>query len=137
MTGRPCDIPNADHDGTARLYPSGWRCISHAPQARTTGPAASTSTAPPVRHPARPVVELRATGALRIDCGQGIEIKDGDRAGQIWWKTQPRARYECVACHWESETVTGPEAVKGFTARIRTSHRATCPGAPAQGAQAA
>ncbi|WP_369778868.1 hypothetical protein [Streptomyces sp. R33] len=139
MTGRPCDVPGADHDGTARLYPCGWRCTAHAPQARTT-PAETppTPAAAPTRRAARPAEDpYRITSALLIDCGTGIEIKDGDRAGQIWWKANPRARYECVACQWRSEIVTGPIAVQTFVSHIRDTHRATCTGAPTEGAQAA
>ncbi|MCX5197191.1 hypothetical protein OOK31_25390 [Streptomyces sp. NBC_00249] len=76
-------------------------------------------------------------GGLFIDGGEGHEIKHGDRAGQIRWTSQPRARYECVACRWKSETVTGPAAVKAFVAHIRTTHRATCPATTNEGARAA
>lgn len=80
----------------------------------------------------------RVTGALRVDCGEGRETRHGERAGQIRWITQPRARYECVACGYRSETVTGPEAVKAFVSHIRTTHQATCPAAnPTEGAHAA
>ncbi|MFJ3923065.1 hypothetical protein [Streptomyces sp. NPDC090022] len=81
---------------------------------------------------------LRITGALFIDAGEGREIRHGDRAGQIHYTRHPRARYECLACGWTSETVTGPEAVKAFTSHIRITHPATCPAAaPTEGAQAA
>ncbi|MFC8491823.1 hypothetical protein ACFUJU_13670 [Streptomyces sp. NPDC057235] len=64
--------------------------------------------------------------ALFVDLGEGREIRHGDRAGQIRWTRPPRARFECVACQWASETVTGPEAVKTFIAHIRTTHQAVC-----------
>lgn len=80
----------------------------------------------------------RVTGALFVDCGEGREIRHGDRAGQIRWTRQPRARYECVACGYRSETVTGPDAVKAFVSHIRTTHQATCTAAAhTEGAQAA
>ncbi|MFB6809451.1 hypothetical protein [Streptomyces sp. NPDC056387] len=140
MSGQPCDIPAPDHDGTARLYACGWRCTSHAPQIRPVTATAAAPTAAPAR---RRIVRTapcsrQVTAALRIDCGTGIEIKDGDRAGQIWWKTEPRARYECVACQWRSEIVTGAAAVQRFTDHIRTTHQAVCPAAATQqGAHAA
>lgn len=139
MSGRPCDIPSNAHDGTARLYPCGWRCTSHAPQARPVTAAAASPAAGPARSRIKPTpaYSRQVTAALRVDCGAGIEIKDGDRAGQIWWKTQPRARYECVACGWQSAIVTGPLAVKNFTSSIRTTHQAACTGATTEGAQAA
>ncbi len=80
---------------------------------------------------------LRITGGLFIDCGEGREIKHGDRAGQIRYTRQPRARYECVACRTTTETVTGAEAVKAFINHIRATHKATCTGAATEGAQAA
>jgi len=138
-TPRSCDIPAADHDGQARLYPCGWRCTSHAPQARTTPADTAAPASAAVRRITRPATteaRPRVAGALRIDCGIGVELKDKG-PGQFWWKEQPRARYECVACRWTSETVTGPEAVKAFARHIRTTHKAACPGAVTEGAQAA
>ncbi|WP_327169516.1 hypothetical protein [Streptomyces subrutilus] len=138
MIGRPCDVPSGGHDGPVRLYPGGRLCTAHAPQARPT-PVTEPATAPPVRLRPRPAPDdtvRQVTGALRIDCGTGIETKGG-RPGEFWWKTKPRARYECVACHWASETVTGPDAVKAFARHIRTTHQATCTGAATEGAQAA
>lgn len=138
MTARPCDVPGPEHEGLARLYPCGWRCTSHAPQARTT-PTAAPTTAPPVRLAARRAPDapvLQVTGALRIDCGEGFEAKDKG-AGQFWWKTEPRARYECVACGYRSDVVTSPASVKAFISHIRTTHQATCPGAITEGAHAA
>lgn len=115
MTGRPCEVPTDTHDGTVRLYPGGWYCTSHAPQPRTTEPAAAVN---PLRRAirTRPVDDAprQVTAALRIDCES---------------KTRPRARYECVTCGWASEAVTGPAAVQAFVSHIRTTHRATCPGA--------
>lgn len=78
----------------------------------------------------------RVISALRVDCGDGREITRGPRAGQIRWTRQPRARFECVACNWRSETVTGPEAVKTFVSHIRTTHQAVCTATP-EGATAA
>ncbi|MEU2730071.1 hypothetical protein ABZ650_20380 [Streptomyces griseoviridis] len=69
----------------------------------------------------------RVSDALFIDCGTGYEHKTGDRAGQITYTRQPRARYECVRCGYASPVVTGPDDVKRFVATARTSHRATCP----------
>jgi len=71
--------------------------------------------------------QQRVVDALFIDCGEGFEIKNGDRAGQIKYTRQPRARFECVPCGYASETVTGPDAVKRFVATARTNHRAICP----------
>ncbi|MEU9865517.1 hypothetical protein AB0D99_32075 [Streptomyces sp. NPDC047971] len=79
----------------------------------------------------------RVTAALFIDCGEGREIRHGDRAGQIRYTRQPRARYECAACNYRSETVTGPDAVKAFVAHIRATHQAVCPAATTEGARAA
>jgi hypothetical protein len=138
MTGRPCDIPSPNHDGTARLYPCGWRCTSHAPQARTTAPAEPVTT-PPVRLAARrtPAAHvLQVAAALRIDCGEGFAIKDAP-PGEFSWKTHPRARYECVTCGRASETVTGAIAVRNFLDHIRATHKATCTGATTEGAHAA
>lgn len=73
---------------------------------------------------------LRVGDALFVDLGDGYEIKQGDRAGQIEYTRQPRARFECTRCEYESETVTGPEPVKRFVATARHDHRAICP-APA------
>lgn len=139
MTGHLCDVPGSGHDSQARLYACGWRCTSHAPQARTTATTPGTATAAPVRKAVRARHDgpLLVVGALRIDCGQGVEIKTGDRAGEIRWKTHPRARYECVACGWTSETVTGPTAVQTFAAHIRSTHQAACLGAITEGARAA
>lgn len=65
--------------------------------------------------------------ALFVDLGEGFEIKDGDRAGQIRWTRQPRARFECVRCGYASPTVTGAPAVRDFVANEPTDHRAVCP----------
>lgn len=72
------------------------------------------------RHLATQVI----TAALFIDCGQGREDKT---TGQITYSRPPRARYECLRCHTTEGPVTGARAVQAFVARIRTSHRATCP----------
>jgi hypothetical protein len=136
MTGRPCDVPTGAHDGRVRLYPCGWRCTSHAPQARTTANE-PTTTVTPIRRPRTPREEpLRITGALRIDAGEGFATKDAG-PGQFAWKTQPRARYECVTCGWKSEIVTGATAIRTFINHIRATHKAACTGAPIEGAQAA
>ncbi|WP_228975011.1 hypothetical protein [Streptomyces sp. DH12] len=71
----------------------------------------------------------RVIDALYVDCGEGREIRHGDRAGQITWRRQPRARFECLRCHTVEGPVTGPLAVQRFAATIRTTHRATCPAA--------
>ncbi|MFE9845823.1 hypothetical protein [Streptomyces goshikiensis] len=136
MTGRPCDVPGDVHDGQPRLYPCGWRCTSHAPQTR---PALTPTTSAPAatRRQTPQPTRWQVIRALFIDCGQGIEIKTGDRAGQIWWKTPPRARHECLDCGWQSETVTGPAKVKAFISHIRDTHQATCTGAVTEGARAA
>lgn len=65
--------------------------------------------------------------ALFVDLGDGYEIKNGDRAGQIKYTRQPRARFEYVRCGCALETVTGPDPVKRFVATARTNHRAICP----------
>jgi hypothetical protein len=69
----------------------------------------------------------RVIDALYVDLGEGREIRHGDRAGQIRWTRQPRARFECLRCHTTEGPVTGPHAVREFVARIRADHRATCP----------
>lgn len=138
MTARLCDIPAPDHDGTARLYPCGWRCTSHAPQARTTAPAEPATTRPVslATRRNRTTTVLQVTAALRIDCGEGFANKEAG-PGEFSWKTHPRARYECVACGWTSETVTGAIAVRTFLNHIRATHKATCTKATTEGAQAA
>jgi hypothetical protein len=64
------------------------------------------------------------TGGLFIDCGDGFENKNGDRAGQITYRRAPRARYECLRCHAVEGPVSGAAEVKRFVATIRTTH--TC-----------
>lgn len=71
--------------------------------------------------------QLQVADALFVDLGEGFEIKHGDRAGQIKYTRQPRARFECIRCEYASETVTGPEPVTRFVATARTSHQAICP----------
>ncbi|MEU9000497.1 hypothetical protein [Streptomyces sp. NPDC048551] len=137
MSGRPCDIPGPSHDGTARLYPCGWRCTSHAPQARTTTPT-GTAPATVTRLRARTTRRepLRVVAVLLIDSGEGYATKDAG-PGEFTWKTHPRARYECVACAWRSETVTGSVAVLNFLNHIRATHKAVCKAAATEGARAA
>ncbi|MGW3025826.1 hypothetical protein [Streptomyces sp. NPDC001221] len=65
---------------------------------------------------------LVIAAALFVDCGEGFEIKSGDRAGQIRWTEQPRARFECLRCHGTEGPVTGPAAVAKFVATIRGAH---------------
>jgi hypothetical protein len=135
MTGGLCDVPGGSHDGTDRFYPCGWRCTTHAPQARpTTTP--TTTTSPTPRRQTRPQERPRITAALRIDAGEGFAAKDAP-PGEFTWKTPPRARYECVACNWRSEIVTGAIAVRTFLNHIRATHTAACPAASTEGAHAA
>jgi hypothetical protein len=61
-------------------------------------------------------------GALFIDCGDGFENKNGDRAGQITYRRAPRARYECLRCHTVEGPVSGAAEVKRFVATIRDTH---------------
>lgn len=70
---------------------------------------------------------MTVADALFVDLGEGFEIKDGDRSGQIRWTRQPRARFECVRCGYASPTVTGPPQVRDFVANEPTDHRAVCP----------
>lgn len=77
----------------------------------------------------------RIAGALFIDMGEGHAIRSGDRAGQITYKQQPRARYECLTCRTVEGPVEGPVAVARFVAEIRTTHAARC-GATSLGAAA-
>jgi hypothetical protein len=77
-----------------------------------------------------------------VDLGEGFEIKDGDRAGQIRWTRPPRARFECLLCRTPEGPVTGAPLVRDFVANIRADHRARCrPAYPSttnqQGAKAA
>ena len=69
----------------------------------------------------------RIDSALFVDLGEGYEIKNGKRAGQIRWTRQPRARFECLLCHTTEGPVTGPKDVAEFVTRISTDHRAECP----------
>ncbi|MFI2761348.1 hypothetical protein ACH5A3_21140 [Streptomyces echinatus] len=62
------------------------------------------------------------TGGLFVDCGDGYEIKQGDRAGQIKYRGTPRARYECLRCNTVEGPVSGAAAVKRFVATIRDQH---------------
>ncbi|MDV5145887.1 hypothetical protein R1T08_17145 [Streptomyces sp. SBC-4] len=86
--------------------------------------------------------QQEVVGALFIDCGEGREIKNGDRAGRIRWTRMPSARFECLLCRTAetpairpSEPV--PAAVARFIAHIRTTHQAVCTAAnPNQGAAA-
>lgn len=71
-------------------------------------------------------------GALFIDCGEGREIKHGDRAGRIRWTRMPSARFECLLCQTAETPVIRPAepvpaAVARFIAHIRTTHEAVCP----------
>lgn len=66
------------------------------------------------------------TGALFIDMGEGHEAKHGDRAGQITYRRQPRARYECLACRAVEGPVEGPAAVARFVGEVRAVHAARC-----------
>ncbi len=138
MTGGLCDVPGDSHDGSPRLYPCGWRCTAHAPQARPTT-APTTVISPAVAAAAQRQTRSgtrQVTAALRIDAGEGFAIKDAPPS-EFSWKTPPRARYECVACNWRSEVVTGAEAVRRFLDHIRATHKAACPASNTEGAQAA
>ncbi|MCB5168041.1 hypothetical protein LG634_24840 [Streptomyces bambusae] len=133
MTGvRPCEVPAA-HDGPVRLYLGGWRCTTHAPQPRTVHAEVAPAVRTPVQHrPARrtPEPPRRVTAALFIDMGR--QLSNGT------WASKPRARYECLACGHESDTVVGALAVTALISHIRTTHRATCPGfTTTEGAHAA
>ncbi|MDJ0460636.1 hypothetical protein [Streptomyces sp. H27-C3] len=81
------------------------------------------------------MTQRHLTAALFIDCGDAYEIRDGDRAGRIVRKTQPRARYECLLCRTREGPVTGADRVREFVARIRTDHPTYC--TANQGAHAA
>lgn len=35
---KPCSVPAPPHDGPARLYPCGWRCVRHTPAAQAGRP---------------------------------------------------------------------------------------------------
>lgn len=65
--------------------------------------------------------------ALTVDLGEGFEIKNGDRAGQIKYTRQPRAKYECLRCRTAEGPVTGAEAVKRFVATVRAAHVCNAP----------
>ncbi|MFD1832437.1 hypothetical protein ACFSJS_22720 [Streptomyces desertarenae] len=73
---------------------------------------------------------IAITGALFVDMGEGHAIRSGDRAGQITYKRQPRARYECLTCRATEGPVEGPAAVARFVAEVRAVHAARC-GTPA------
>ncbi|WP_416975618.1 hypothetical protein [Streptomyces sp. 4F14] len=64
----------------------------------------------------------RIDSVLFVDCGEGYEIRSGDRAGQIRWVEQPRARYECLHCQAVEGPVHGPLKVAKFVATIRDAH---------------
>lgn len=68
------------------------------------------------------------TDALTVKFGRQL------RTGR--WIEPPAAKYECFLCN-TAKTVIGAENVTHFTQNIRTDHRATCPGHPTEGAQAA
>jgi hypothetical protein len=70
---------------------------------------------------------LAVADALFVDLGEGHEIKQGDRAGQIKYTRQPRARFECVRCGYASPTVAGAPKVRDFVANEPRDHRAVCP----------
>ncbi|MGQ4351956.1 hypothetical protein [Streptomyces drozdowiczii] len=70
----------------------------------------------------------QVTGALTVKFGQRT------RAGQ--WVEQPAAKYECLRCE-TTHVVIGAERVTAFVQTIRTTHPATCPGHPTEGAHAA
>lgn len=68
----------------------------------------------------------RIPGALFVDLGDGHEIRHGDRAGQIVYRRQPRARYECLICRTVEGPVEGPAAVAQFVATVRAAHFTRC-----------
>ncbi|MFJ3097394.1 hypothetical protein [Streptomyces hydrogenans] len=83
----------------------------------------------------------RVTSALFITCGEGREIKHGDRAGQIRWTEMPSARFECLLCQTAETPIVRlgepiPAAIARFIAHIRTTHQAVCT-ASTEGARAA
>jgi hypothetical protein len=67
-------------------------------------------------------MSARIDAALFVDLGESYEIKTGDRAGQIRWTEQPRARFECLRCQTTEGPVTGPANVTRFVATIRGAH---------------
>lgn len=88
------------------------------------------------------MTDVRALSELTVDCGEGYEIRHGDRAGQIRWTRQPRARFECLLCgrREDAERQRGEsiaEAVARFTATIRATHHLACTGQPTEREQAA
>lgn len=66
--------------------------------------------------------QQQINSALFIDCGEGFEIKNGARAGQIKYTREPRARFECVRCRSVEGPVSGADRVKAFVASVRTRH---------------
>lgn len=129
MSDGLCDVPSGNHEGAVRPYPCGSRCTAHAPQARPVDAAVKPAAAPmSPRTVPTAACSRQVLGALRIDCGEGFAVKDAD-PGEFSWRTPPRARFECVACGWRSETVTGAIAVQSFINHIRATHTAICPGA--------
>ncbi|MFJ3834492.1 hypothetical protein ACIPY6_03125 [Streptomyces sp. NPDC090054] len=117
MTGRPCDVPGDQHDGNARLYPCGWRCTSHAPQARTTSPA------PDAQPVAKPVPASRKTRARQAFTASGLLVIDmGQQLKNGTWFRKPTARYECWTCNYTSDIVTGAHAVLQFIGAARSDH---------------
>ncbi|MFG2269095.1 hypothetical protein ACGFNY_04895 [Streptomyces chartreusis] len=77
-----------------------------------------------------PTAEAEVRDVIFVDLGEGYETKKGPRKGEIWWKRQPRARYECLPCQYASPVVHGVDEVRAFITDIRTRHRAICPGHP-------
>lgn len=71
---------------------------------------------------------VRIVGGLFIDCGQQLK--------NLTWVREPRARYQCLDCHYASPVVTGAEAVARFVSTIRADHYASHHHT-SQGAQAA
>lgn len=143
---QPCGYVSDTHDGLTRYYACGWRCATHALQSHRQVPAEErpdpVPPATPIRKAIKPAegggLDLHVRDVLFVDLGEGYEIKKaGPRRGQIWWKQDPRARYECLPCQYASPVVRGADQVRAFVATIRTDHRAICPGRPAHTQQGA
>lgn len=73
-------------------------------------------------------------GGRQITAALTVKLGRQNRAGR--WVEQPAAKYECLVCE-TSTVVIGAEKVTALVHTIRTSHPATCPGHPIEGAHAA
>jgi hypothetical protein len=154
---RPCDVPWLPHGLLrARLYPAGWRCNRHTPNAIRGLPEAPSGLGLPADLPLSPISDSRVHDARAIASGKQRSSPQAYRAAQAAvghrpdpatdlrvdlgqrdaknhrWIRYPTADYICPACH-ETESASGDQ-VAHFAAHIETEHQQRCTANP-QGAQ--